>query len=67
MGVGTSRAAGERVRRLTKHEIDRRIEQLVGEIASACADGGPDGDRCRPRWLAPRDLVRHVLPLLVQN
>jgi hypothetical protein len=68
MGVRVCQTTSDqRVRPLTKHEIDHRIEQLVSEIAAACEETGPSGDRFRPRWLSPRELVRRMRPFLAQN
>jgi hypothetical protein len=51
---------------LTKREIDRRIDDLVAEIAA----GGTDpllGEPSRPRWIAPAELVRRIQPFIVHN
>ncbi len=56
------------IRRLTKHEIDRRIEQLVCVITEICDSGArEDGDLLRPRWIAAGELVRRVRPFIVLN
>lgn len=58
----------EGIRRLTKHEIDRRIEQLVSVVTELCDNGArEDGDLLRPRWIAAGELVRRVRPFIVLN
>lgn len=63
-----TRAGCDRPRLLTKDEIDRRIEGVLSEVALLCNDGARvDGDLFRPRWIAPRELVRRVRPFLALN
>ena len=60
--------AGSMARKLTKQEIDRRIEGVLSEVASVCDEASRlDGDLCRPRWIAASDLVRRVRPFLGLN
>jgi len=49
------------VQKLTKQEIDRRIEQLAGQLAA-----GSSSSR-NPRWIAPAELVRRLRPFVVHN
>jgi len=46
---------------LTKREIDRRIDDLVREVAAV------EEDSSRPRRIKAADLVRRVRPFLVYN
>jgi hypothetical protein len=68
MGAKECRVGSERARLLTKHEIDRRIELMVAEVAmpeAGEADGGADG--FRPRWISAAELVRRMRPFLSLN
>jgi hypothetical protein len=69
MGAKACRAGLEgRVRLLTKHEIDRRIELLVEEVAMLDAgDGHPGADAFRPRWITAAELVRRMRPFVGLN
>jgi hypothetical protein len=68
MGAKECRAGVERVRMLTKHEIDRRIDLMVAEVAApAGGEAGCDADRFRPRWISPAELVRRVRPFVGLN
>jgi len=67
--MGANRPCGvesARIEPLTKQEIDRRIDDLVAEIAAG-EPGSSDGDTSRPRWIAPADLVRRLQPFIVHN
>ena len=55
-----------RMEPLTKQEIDRRIDDLVAEIAAGGTDP-LDGEPSRPRWIAPAELVRRLQPFIVHN
>lgn len=66
----TSRgAAGTAFRPLTKEDIDRRIERVLDELASAGERVGSDtGDEGPwPRRITSRDLVERVRPFLSGN
>lgn len=56
---------------LTKEEIDRRIGELVAEVAAGAeleeADRFTDPDFLSPRWIEPAELVRRLQPFLVYN
>lgn len=55
-------------RPLTKHEIDRRIECAMSEVAALCDEAARiDGDLCRPRWIDAADLVARLRPFIVLN
>jgi len=49
------------VQRLTKQEIDRRIDQLTSQL------GAERSDSLHPRWIAPAELVRRLRPFVVYN
>jgi hypothetical protein len=68
MGAKECRAGVERVRLLTKHEIDRRIELMGVEVAAPQAGEADCGaDAFRPRWISPAELVRRVRPFIGLN
>lgn len=68
MSSEACRAGRRDGRTLTKHEIDRRIERVLADVASLCDEAARlDGDLFRPRWISPRDLVRRVRPFIVLN
>ena len=52
----------EPFRRLTKDEIDRRIEVVAADLL---APG--DHEDCRPRWITAGELVRRMRPFIVLN
>jgi len=54
------------IRTLTKQEIDRRIEDLIREIA-LLRDDADDGSSAHPRWIAPAELVRRLRRFVVYN
>ena len=68
---GEDRVDCETMRRLTKHEIDRRIGCLVAELVAANeSDEGEallEPGSLRPRWISPEELVRRMRPFLVYN
>jgi hypothetical protein len=58
------------IRRLSKQEIDQRIELLVSEVAGTSRKvNGADraGEDLWPRWISARELVRRMHPFLVNN
>lgn len=56
------------MRPLTKHEIDRRMEQMLSEFAESGDDSErEDGAALRPRWIAASELVRRMRPHIVLN
>jgi hypothetical protein len=59
----------ESLRSLSKDEIDRRIEKVLAQVASAdgLIDLDPDGDPLRPRWISTAEFVRRMRPFLVYN
>ena len=62
------RTAEGTIRTLTKQEIDRRIDDLVKEVAlprevDACAPA----ETAQPRWIAPAELVRRLRRFMVYN
>ena len=68
MGSRACRVSRERVRPLTKHEIDRRIDQMLSEFAESGDDSErEDGEALRPRWIAASELVRRMRPHIVLN
>jgi len=61
----------EPIQRLTKREIDRRIDALVTEVvAHALKDVEQDwigSEPLRPRWISAAELVRRMRPFMVNN
>jgi hypothetical protein len=60
----------EALRPLHRREIDRRLEQLAGEVASALlpeASIAERGPRPRPRWVDTKAFVEQMRPFLVYN
>ena len=54
------------IRRLTKVEIDRRIDTLVEELAFESAEP-IGGESSMPRWISASDLVERMRPFIVLN
>jgi hypothetical protein len=56
-------------RPLRKHEIDRRIEVLIADLAARPGDSETDAadDELRPRAITARELVRRMRPFIVLN
>ena len=53
-------------RRLTKNEIDRRIDTLVEGLAlDSCEPIGAESSM--PRWIAASDLIDRMRPFIVLN
>lgn len=70
MSMQRSGLTRERIRPLSKLEIDRRIEDLVADLASgepASSTEPSDGGSLRPRWIVPSEIVRRVRPFLGRN
>lgn len=70
MDRGTPRGvAGAAFRKLTKQDIDRRIERVIEDLASAGEAVGSDADAngLRPLRIAPRELFERVRPFLSRN
>jgi hypothetical protein len=70
MGLNRSKSErAPRLRPLTKHELDRRVEQVVAELALDWPREAPgsDEDRLRPWRIAPADLVRRMRKFIVYN
>jgi hypothetical protein len=61
------RVIEETIRPLTKHEIDRRIELVVSEVASASEEQREAGDLFGPRLISAGELVRRMRPFIVLN
>jgi hypothetical protein len=66
MGLKACQVQSRGIRPLNKHEIDRRIELLVTEVA-ARAQRGKEGEAFRPRWISAGELVRLMQPFIVRN
>jgi hypothetical protein len=56
-----SGAECKRIQKLTKQEIDRRIDRLTSQL------GAEGSDSLHPRWIAPAELVRQLRPFVVYN
>ena len=56
--TGVERTTGQR---LTKQEIDRRIQRLTSRLAAERSDS------LHPRWITPAELVRQLRPFVVYN
>lgn len=68
MALKACRPGREKLRPLTKHEIDRKIEGLVADVAALVEDDGTaEGDPFRPRWISTSELVVRMRPFLVWN
>lgn len=70
MGLKACQVQSGGIRPLNKHEIDRRIELLVTEVAAQAQRAHsrhPEGDAFRPRWISAGELVRLMQPFLVRN
>ena len=70
--MGLNRSKSERstqLRPLTKHELDRRLEQLVAEIARGRPRDGSSRDdlELKPHRIAPAELVRRMRKFIVYN
>ncbi len=53
---------------LTRDEIDRRMRDLLAEVAGRDLAAGEDTDEgMRPRWISPSELVRRIRPYIVYN
>ena len=59
----------EKVRILTKSEIDRRLDEVVAEILADAGRGGegPLRGPGQPLMISAAELVRKVRPFLVYN
>jgi hypothetical protein len=57
----------ETIRPLTKHEIDRRIECVVSEVAASCEEQREEGDLFGPRYISAGELIRRMRPFIVLN
>jgi hypothetical protein len=56
------------IRTLTKQEIDRRIDDLIREVATLRdGDGGEPEAAAHPQWIAPAELVRRLRRFMVYN
>jgi hypothetical protein len=60
-------AEREALRPLRKHEIDRRIESLVMEVAATAPGQAKGPETLHPRWIAPAELVRRMRRFVVYN
>ena len=70
--MGLKRSKSERsteLRPLTKHELDRRLEQLVAEIVHGRPrdESSRDDLDLKPRRIAPAELVRRMRKFIVYN
>jgi len=70
--MGLNRNKSDRstdLRPLTKHELDRRVEQVVAELAVGWPreQPGSDGGKLRPQSIAPAELVRRMQKFIVYN
>lgn len=70
--MGLNRSRPERstdIRPLTKHELDRRLEQVIAEIALSGVpdEASPDDPKLRPHRIAPAELVRRMRKFIVYN
>ena len=54
-------------RRLTKRDLDRRIEALLAEVTTAGNESDAEEQDLRPRPISPAALVALVRPLLSSN
>jgi hypothetical protein len=55
------------LRRLTKHELDRRLELLVAEIALGGLGDEPVDRRLKPHRITPAELVWRMRKFIVYN
>lgn len=58
-----------RLQVLSREDIDRRIEQLTGQVAADLAGTPQTSQRSgtAPRWISAKELVARVRPFLVYN
>ncbi len=55
------------LRKLSKREIDRRIEDVVAEVARVPVRGSDDAETLEPRWISAAELVRRMRRFMVYN
>jgi len=57
------------LRPLTKHELDRRLEQVVAELARGRPreESSSDNEKLKPHRIAPAELVRRMRKFMVYN
>ena len=70
MGLNRSRSEPSMdIRPLTKHELDRRLEQVIAEVAldRRPDESGPQDRKLKPRRIAPAELVRRMRKFIVYN
>jgi hypothetical protein len=70
--MGLTRSKSQRspgLRPLTKHELDRRLEQVVAELALDWPreESRSDEDKLKPHRIAPAELVRRMQKFIVYN
>lgn len=59
--------ATETLRRLSKADLDRRLESIAAEITRVDDLPSSDSDPLAPRWISAAELVRRMRPFLVLN
>jgi hypothetical protein len=68
MAVDRSGSTGRKeIEKLTKNEIDRRIERLIDEVAGLPEEWERSAEANQPRWIAPSELVRRLRQFIVYN
>jgi hypothetical protein len=68
MGTKVWRAGQLALKPLTMHEIDRRLEAVVAEVAAPAAPpSAVHGEDLHPRWIGAAELARRVRPFLGLN
>jgi hypothetical protein len=59
----------ELLRRLTKQEIDRKVEAVVTEVTwiDSEVEDPTVSNALKPRWIAPAELVRRMRRFIIYN
>jgi hypothetical protein len=64
-GSGTDCKQG--IGKLTKNELERRIERLIDEVAGLSDEWERSSEAHQPRWISPADLVCRLRQFIVYN
>ena len=59
------RSVTETLRALSKQEIDRRMQQLIDEVAASGSTGPTSESSLQPRWITAAELVRRMRQFVV--
>jgi hypothetical protein len=63
----SERLGQEEIRKLTKQEIDRRIQRVIDLVGDLPKEKERAADSHHPRWIAPAELVRRLRQFIVYN